>query len=148
MSRVISTKQRADDFAPQTGAGGSARNGDGTAAAGDGNPEGSGSAATGPDGRERARFDVGGLPEEAVVFLDGEPLPQLPVLVEISDVPRTLRVEAPGWIPFEKTVTIPGETKITIEMEKAPGSKKKGGKPSVEEPPIDTTYPAVVRKKN
>jgi len=106
-------------------------------------------AVEGPTGGEPAALlDVRGLPDGARVYLDGMPLPQIPILIEISEEPHALRVEAPGYLTLEQAVIVRSDTSVEVRLEPEPeppaGHKKQKGE-SIE-PPIDTTYPSMVGK--
>ena len=71
----------------------------------------------GSDIENSVRFDVTGLPEGAKVLLDGKPLPQVPILIEATDQPHAMRIEAPGHLPYETDVLIKRDTAIEVTME-------------------------------
>ncbi|MBW2260982.1 MAG: serine/threonine protein kinase [Deltaproteobacteria bacterium] len=102
----------------------------------------------GSDIENSVRFDVTGLPGGAKVLLDGKPLPQLPILIEADHQPHAMRIEAPGFLPYEADVLVLRDTELEVTMEPAPsGTHKKKGEGDISEPPIDMKYPGVVGKK-
>jgi serine/threonine-protein kinase len=93
-------------------------------------------------------LDFSGLPEGAEVFLDGKPLPQIPILIEASSQPHAIRIEAPGHEPEDMDVTVTEDTTLDVRMQPTAGSRPpKKGQGSFAEPPIDMKYPGMVGKK-
>jgi hypothetical protein len=68
---------------------------------------------------------VGGLrvqstPAKAMVMINGLPAGLTPLEVEVEVGERAVRIEQPGFVPFEKTVTIRGGKTETLWRELAP----------------------------
>jgi serine/threonine-protein kinase len=132
MTRVMGSKDRLDEILP-------------------GKQEDPGAAQTAVFGdasvEDSVLIDFTGLPADATVFLDGKPLPQIPILIQGSPEPHAVRVEAPGYLTFETDVVVERDATVEVRMEPASSKTTKKGKASVLEPPIDTTYPGVVGSK-
>jgi serine/threonine-protein kinase len=138
MTRVMGSKDRLEDILPQK------------TEPGDPEPKPEPILLEGSSGLNTVKFDVSGIPEDAKVLLNGKPLPQIPILIDASDVPYTIRVEAPGHLPWETDVAITEDTTLNVKLEPGPtpaSHTKKKGKGGISEPPIDTKYPGVVGKK-
>ena len=57
------------------------------------------------------------LPRGATVTLDDEPVDDI-FAAPIADTPRRLRVEAPGWKPWTRSIRVTGDLQLTVEMER------------------------------
>lgn len=56
----------------------------------------------------------GDVPAGAKILLDGEPVDGAPFLADLGS--RKLRLEAPGYAPFETTFEVPGNTDIRVPV--------------------------------
>jgi serine/threonine protein kinase len=84
-------------------------------------------AGTGPG---KVKLELSGVPEEAVVTLDGKHLEENPAEVEPSPDPREIVIEAPGYEPWTARKVVKSDMVIDVVMArletKKRGSKKKG----------------------
>jgi hypothetical protein len=114
---------------------------------------GSGSA---PDVPSAWELSLPGLPEGAAVYVDSTLHPERPVVLDRGSAPRSIRIEAPGYDPWQDRIVVDSDLVLGVTMILTPPpadepAKKPARKPRIEtgdaepvpaEPVrIDQTYP-------
>ena len=105
------------------------------------------------------KVSLKGLPDGAEVYVDGTLHPERPLTVAESDGPRGIRIEAEGYLFWERQVSVHGDLSIPVHMKPEPPAEeeesgkplkkpgKKPGKKPDEKPgtkkKIDTVYPGL-----
>jgi serine/threonine protein kinase len=84
-----------------------------------------------------------GLPDGAVVYIDGELAQELPAPVKQRDETYQILVEADGHESYMEHVHVRGDTVVQVNMKPLPKKIKKKIRKGIDitSPPIDTKYP-------
>jgi serine/threonine protein kinase len=64
----------------------------------------------------RHKVTLTGVPENASVYVDGVLCPENPVMLDAGKNGREFYIMAPGFVPWEKSVTIDGDITLAAEM--------------------------------